>query len=56
MAPRATTEQGKRARDSVVDAAAQLMYTNGVAATNVDKVLGVALANLKLHARDQAAR
>lgn len=33
------TEQGRRTRDSIVDAAAALMYTNGVAATSIDKVL-----------------
>ncbi|HEV7980182.1 TetR/AcrR family transcriptional regulator [Amycolatopsis sp.] len=39
MATQATTDQGKRTRDSIVDAAAQLMYTNGVAATSLDKIL-----------------
>ncbi|MEC3975121.1 TetR/AcrR family transcriptional regulator [Amycolatopsis sp. H20-H5] len=35
----APTEQGRRTQDSIVDSAAALMYTNGVAATSVDKVL-----------------
>jgi TetR/AcrR family transcriptional repressor of nem operon len=39
MATQAVTDQGKRTRDSIVDAAAQLMYTNGVAATSLDKIL-----------------
>lgn len=39
MATQAVTDQGKRTRDAIVDAAAQLMYTNGVAATSVDKIL-----------------
>jgi TetR/AcrR family transcriptional repressor of nem operon len=39
MATQAVTDQGKRTRDAIVDAAAQLMYTNGVAATSLDKIL-----------------
>ncbi|MEU5259896.1 TetR/AcrR family transcriptional regulator [Amycolatopsis sp. NPDC021455] len=35
----ATTPRGKRTRDAIVDAAAQLMYFDGVAGTSVDKVL-----------------
>jgi AcrR family transcriptional regulator len=35
----ATTPRGKRTRDAIVDAAAQLMYVDGVAGTSVDKVL-----------------
>jgi TetR/AcrR family transcriptional repressor of nem operon len=35
----ATTARGKRTRDAIVDAAAQLMYVHGVAGTSVDKVL-----------------
>ncbi|SDX15527.1 DNA-binding transcriptional regulator, AcrR family [Amycolatopsis xylanica] len=35
----ASTEQGRRTRDAIVEAAADLMYRNGVAATSVDKVL-----------------
>ena len=35
----ATTPRGKRTRDAIVDAAAELMYLDGVAGTSVDKVL-----------------
>ncbi|MEA5359347.1 TetR/AcrR family transcriptional regulator [Amycolatopsis sp., V23-08] len=35
----ATTPRGKRTRDAIVDAAAALMYVDGVAGTSVDKVL-----------------
>jgi TetR/AcrR family transcriptional repressor of nem operon len=35
----ATTPRGKRTRDAIVDAAAELMYVHGVAGTSVDKVL-----------------
>jgi TetR/AcrR family transcriptional regulator, transcriptional repressor for nem operon len=35
----ASTPRGKRTRDAIVDAAAQLMYVDGVAGTSVDKVL-----------------
>ncbi|MEU4252200.1 TetR/AcrR family transcriptional regulator [Amycolatopsis sp. NPDC026612] len=35
----ATTPRGKRTRDAIVDAAAELMYVDGVAGTSVDKVL-----------------
>ncbi|WP_410617942.1 TetR/AcrR family transcriptional regulator [Amycolatopsis sp. cmx-8-4] len=35
----ATTARGQRTRDAIVDAAAELMYVNGVAGTSVDKVL-----------------
>ncbi|MGH3855660.1 MAG: TetR/AcrR family transcriptional regulator [Pseudonocardiaceae bacterium] len=35
----AATEQGQRTRDSIVDAAMNLMYTHGVAGTSLDKVL-----------------
>lgn len=35
----AVTQRGKKTRDSIVDAAAQLMYVDGVAGTSVDKVL-----------------
>ena len=35
----ATTPRGKRTRDTIVDAAAGLMYVNGVAGTSLDKVL-----------------
>jgi len=35
----ATTARGKRTRDTIVDAAAGLMYVNGVAGTSLDKVL-----------------
>ncbi|MFD9888240.1 TetR/AcrR family transcriptional regulator [Amycolatopsis sp. NPDC059027] len=33
------TPRGRRTRDAIVDAAAELMYVHGVAATSVDKVL-----------------
>ncbi|WP_373308014.1 TetR/AcrR family transcriptional regulator [Amycolatopsis oliviviridis] len=35
----AKTPRGRMTRDAIVDAAAELMYVNGVAATSVDKVL-----------------
>lgn len=35
----ASTPRGKRTRDAIVDAAAELMYVHGVAGTSVDKVL-----------------
>lgn len=35
----AVTPHGKRTRDAIVDAAAELMYVHGVAGTSVDKVL-----------------
>ncbi|WP_425341978.1 TetR/AcrR family transcriptional regulator [Amycolatopsis coloradensis] len=35
----AKTPQGRMTRDAIVDAAAELMYVNGVAGTSVDKVL-----------------
>lgn len=35
----ASTPRGKRTRDAIVDAAAALMYADGVAGTSVDKVL-----------------
>lgn len=35
----AVTPQGRRTRDAIVDAAAELMYVHGVAGTSVDKVL-----------------
>lgn len=35
----ATTPRGRRTRDAIVDAAAELMYVHGVAGTSVDKVL-----------------
>ncbi|MET8852590.1 TetR/AcrR family transcriptional regulator [Amycolatopsis sp. NPDC004625] len=35
----ASTPRGKRTRDTIVDAAAGLMYVDGVAGTSVDKVL-----------------
>ena len=35
----ASTPRGKRTRDAIVDAAAGLMYVDGVAGTSVDKVL-----------------
>ena len=35
----ASTPRGKRTRDTIVDAAAALMYVDGVAGTSVDKVL-----------------
>ncbi|WP_435818452.1 TetR/AcrR family transcriptional regulator [Amycolatopsis keratiniphila] len=35
----AKTPQGRMTRDAIVDAAAKLMYVNGVAGTSVDKVL-----------------
>ncbi|MFI5584685.1 TetR/AcrR family transcriptional regulator [Amycolatopsis sp. NPDC051758] len=35
----ATTARGKRTRDTIVDAAAGLMYVNGVSGTSLDKVL-----------------
>jgi TetR/AcrR family transcriptional regulator, transcriptional repressor for nem operon len=42
MATQAVTDQGKRTRESIVDAAANLMYVNGVAGTSLDKVLEAA--------------
>ncbi|WP_344863542.1 TetR/AcrR family transcriptional regulator [Amycolatopsis ultiminotia] len=39
QAPTAVTDRGRRSRESIVDAAAALMYTHGVAGTSVDKVL-----------------
>ncbi|HEY3468835.1 MAG TPA: TetR/AcrR family transcriptional regulator [Amycolatopsis sp.] len=35
----ATTPRGKRTRDAIVNAAAELMYVDGVAGTSLDKVL-----------------
>ncbi|MEV7093659.1 TetR/AcrR family transcriptional regulator [Amycolatopsis sp. NPDC051045] len=35
----ASTPRGKRTRDAIVDAAAELMYVDGVAGTSLDKVL-----------------
>lgn len=35
----AVTPHGRRTRDAIVDAAAQLMYVHGVSGTSVDKVL-----------------
>lgn len=35
----AVTEQGRRTRDAIVGTAADLMYTHGVTATSLDKVL-----------------
>jgi TetR/AcrR family transcriptional repressor of nem operon len=35
----ATTPRGKRTRDAIVEAAAELMYVHGVAGTSLDKVL-----------------
>ncbi|WP_410655976.1 TetR/AcrR family transcriptional regulator [Amycolatopsis sp. lyj-112] len=37
--PAASTPRGRLTRDAIVDAAAELMYVNGVAGTSVDKVL-----------------
>jgi AcrR family transcriptional regulator len=39
MATQAVTDQGKRTRDSILGAASELIYTNGVAATSLDKIL-----------------
>jgi TetR/AcrR family transcriptional repressor of nem operon len=39
MGTQAVTDQGKRTRDLILGTAADLIYTNGVAATSLDKIL-----------------